>query len=610
MFKQLNRHKSTIVISVIIAVLACVSKIYAQSSGELKLANEYYENNELEKARTIYEKLSKNESLLPVIYKNYLATLTRLKDNDAAEKFIKKVIRNYGDINYQIDHYLLISANPASKTEKEFTNIVNEIKGSPPKVEKAAEYFSAHNRPEKAKEIYLSSRAFLKEKHLYTFSLAKAYHALNEDDLMINELLGFLKENPYSLESVKNALQGFISNDKDFDNLETNLYSKIQKDPDEISYNELLLWLNIQKKKFGKAFTQAKAIDKRNKAYGNKMIEVGKIALENKDYDNAIKYFEYASTEYPNGPHYYSAKNLLISTRQEKIKNTYPVDKPAIYSLINEYKDLLKKSGKNASTVDAIRNMAMLYAFYVDKDSALTFLEEALKYARPGDKITAQIKLDMGDIYLLKNEPWESTLLYSQAEKMQKDEPLGYEAKLKNAKLAYYGGEFQLAQEHLDVLKLATSREIANDAMDLSLFIQDNLAFDSTGEALKEYSKVDLLLFQNKEDEALFLLKNLQKKYPEHSLTDNIFYSEAKIYRQIGQYENAVAALEEIRKNFREDVLGDDALYTEALIYEENLKDKEKAMQLYYTLLTEYPGSIYGAEARKRYRLLRGDKVN
>jgi len=609
MFTVNIRLSHKIVFCLVILLLALSNKISAQSL-EIKLANEYYENNELEKARSIYEKISKNESSFPVIYKNYLATLKGLKDNDAAEKFIRKVIRYYPEINYKIDHYLLTSKNPDSKSDKEFAGIVNEVKGNPPLAEKAAEYFITNDRPDKAKEIYLASRNFLKEKHLYTFNLAKTYHLLNEDQLMVDELLSFLKNNPYSLEPVKNTFQSLIAEDKGFDYLENTLYARIQKDPDEISYNELLLWLNIQKKSFGKAFMQAKAIDKRSKAYGNKMIEVGKIALENKDYDNAIKYFEYVTNEYPNGPHYYSAKNLLINTKQEKIKNTYPVDKSAIYSLITEYSDLIKKTGKSVSTVDALTNMAMLYAFYIDKDTALALLEEALNYTRAGEKTAAQIKLDMGDIYLLKNEPWESTLLYSQVEKMQKDEPLGYEAKLRNAKLAYYRGEFQLAQEHLDVLKLATSREIANDAMDLSIFIQDNLAFDTSGEALREYSKVDLLLFQNKEDEALDLLKNLEKKYPEHSLTDDIYYSEAKIYKKTGQYEKAVEALEKIRKNYSEDVLGDDALYSEALIYQENIKDKEKAMQLYYILLTEYPGSIFSADTRKRYRLLRGDKVN
>jgi len=33
-------------------------------------------------------------------------------------------------------------------------------------------------------------------------------------------------------------------------------------------------------------------------------------------------------------------------------------------------------------------------------------------------------------------------------------------------------------------------------------------------------------------------------------------------------------------------------------------------MELYKSLLIDYPGSIYTVEARKRYRKLRGDKVN
>ena len=47
-------------------------------------------------------------------------------------------------------------------------------------------------------------------------------------------------------------------------------------------------------------------------------------------------------------------------------------------------------------------------------------------------------------------------------EKIQKENPVGYEAKLKNAKLSYYKGNFSLAQSHLDILKEATTRERGN----------------------------------------------------------------------------------------------------------------------------------------------------
>src|SRR6185503_14008865 len=112
--------------------------------------------------------------------------------------------------------------------------------------------------------------------------------------------------------------------------------------------------------------------------------------------------------------------------------------------------------------------------------------------------LKAKAKLELGDIYLLKDEPWEATLFYSQVEKNQREAPLGYEAKLRNAKLSYYKGDFRLAQEHLDILKQATTREIANDAMDLSMLIKENTAFDTVGAAMKLFAAAELDLVQNK----------------------------------------------------------------------------------------------------------------
>jgi TolA-binding protein len=62
--------------------------------------------------------------------------------------------------------------------------------------------------------------------------------------------------------------------------------------------------------------------------------------------------------------------------------------------------------------------------------------------------------------------------------------------------------------------------------------------------------------------------------------------------------------------NPKYDILSDDALFLLAKIYEENLKDPEKAKELYNNLLLKYPGSIFTVDARKRFRKLRGDVVN
>jgi TolA-binding protein len=43
-------------------------------------------------------------------------------------------------------------------------------------------------------------------------------------------------------------------------------------------------------------------------------------------------------------------------------------------------------------------------------------------------------------------------------------------------------------------------------------------------------------------------------------------------------------------------------------IYENHLANKEQAKTFYQKIITDYPGSLWLNEARKRFRLLRGDK--
>ena len=50
-------------------------------------------------------------------------------------------------------------------------------------------------------------------------------------------------------------------------------------------------------------------------------------------------------------------------------------------------------------------------------------------------------------------------------------------------------------------------------------------------------------------------------------------------------------------------------MYLLARIQEEDVKDRAKAQELYNQVIIKFPGSIYVAEARKRFRKLRGDGV-
>jgi outer membrane protein assembly factor BamD (BamD/ComL family) len=414
-----------------------------------------------------------------------------------------------------------------------------------------------------------------------------------------------------NIDYVKATFQDNLKTEPELDMLEKALYTKVQKFPNEQYYLDVLIWYLIQQKEFYKAFIQTRALDRRLKQDGQKVFDLAQTTLTNKDFRNAIQMYEYVLKEYPQGQYYPYARRNAIFCKEEVVKTTYPVNLNDIRGLIKDYQSLFFDLGQNTKTMEAMRNTAQLYAFYLnERDTAIIVLETAIKIANNDNVFRDKCKLDLGDIYILKNEPWEATLLYSQVEKSQKEELIGQEAKLKNAKLHYYSGDFDLAKEILDILKKATTREIANDAMQLSLLIQDNIGLDSTEAAMKEYAAIDLLIFQNKTGEALTELNRVFEKYKSHSLADEILWLRANTNMKINEPNKALDDLELLRKNYNFDILADDALFLEAKIYEEKLGQKDKAMELYREILQKFPGSIFGAEARKRFRNLRGDTIN
>jgi tetratricopeptide (TPR) repeat protein len=598
----------------IIAFLLITSPFLGAQNQDLALADDYFDRQEYEKAREMYEKLARNPRYSTLIYRNYLQTLVQLKDYREAEKWVKRQIKdNSQNPTYRVDYAgLLETQTQIEKADAECAKIVEDFKKSPREtVLEATEQFLRLDKVDWAEKMLLAARKTAKDDNAYALELADVLRLLNKPEAMVQEYLNYAKQSPNHIEPVKGYLQDRLSKQEDFDKLERTLLEQLQKEPNEVTYNELLLWLYLQQKRFARAFVQAKALDKRYRLEGSELMNIGEISFKNADFGAAKSIFEYVINTYPNGMNYPMARNKYLKAKEEVIKNTFPIQMTEINSLLQDYKKLLNDLGKNYKTKDALRNMALLYAFYLDKkDTAISLLAETVEINKSDVNYVAQCKTDLGDIYLLKGEIWESTLLYSQVEKLKKDHPLGHEAKLKNAKLSFYNGEFSLAEEHLNILKEATSREIANDAMDLSLLIQDNLVFDTTGAALQEYAKIELMIFQHKDADALKALNKMQTDFAGNSIIDEVMWEKAKLLLKMDKPTEAIEILQKMVNEYGEDILGDDAYFLLAKTYEEKLKDKEKAKELYASLLDKYPGSIYIAEARKRFRILRGDFVN
>ncbi|MEI7584141.1 tetratricopeptide repeat protein [Runella sp.] len=593
----------------LLIVLMCATG-YAQSDADL--ADAYFQKGECDKVVSLYQKVLRKD-FNKIYLRRYISCVIKLKEFEDAEKFLKRQQKADANFGYLYTLYwgrMLEQTGQADAAALKYEESIAQVSSKDLNAYKElSDEFREIDNSEAAIKSILKARDAAGNENLFKMELAGLYAQTGKTDQMIEELLS-LGVAIQSKEVIQNYFQDFLREEKDQVKFEKILYEKIQRQPNEPFYAEMLIWFLTQKKQFGKAFIQERALDRRFKYNGTKVFDLGNLALQNKDYNAAIQSFEYIIKDYPQGQLYPYSRRMVIVAREEQVKNTFPVEQVSVRRLIQDYRKLLEELGQNNRTLEAMRSMANLYAFYLnEKDTATIVLQDAIKIGRAESDFIDKCKLDLGDIYLLKNEPWESTLLYSQVEKSQRETPLGYEAKLRNARQYYYTGDFELAKALLDILKMATTREIANDAGALSLLIQDNTGLDTSEDAMKEYASIDLLLYQNQTELALGRLDDLFKKYKDHPLSDEILWLKARTYAKMGENQKAVDNLQVIVDKFSTDILADDALYMMAELYQNRFKDKEKSMELYQKILEKYPASIHSADARKRFRQLRGDNL-
>ena len=258
-----------------------------------------------------------------------------------------------------------------------------------------------------------------------------------------------------------------------------------------------------------------------------------------------------------------------------------------------------------------LKNLVSLKAFYLNKsEEAIVLLQNFVDQSGMEPLAKADYKILLGDIYMLKGEIWEASLLYSQVEKDFKYEAIGQEAKFRNAKLSFYAGDFAWAKTQVDVLKGATTKLIDNDALNLSLIITDAIGVDTNDLPLKLFASAELMIVQHKYKEAIVRMDSINLLFNTNTLGDDINYSKAQIYYKQGKFAEAEAMYKNITEYYPTELYGDDAQFKLAELYDKNIKDKEKAKQAYQDVLTNYPGSVFTVEARKRYRELRGDNLN
>lgn len=608
---RLFQHLKKVAFLTVPAVLLCFL-VSAQGLNNLDLARQYESTGEFDKAAVYYEK---QYNIDPFgTYEPYLKCLKQIKDYKEAEKLIKKQAkRGAGAGKYNVDLGLLYEMEgDTDKAKKQFETAIKNLHPDAGDIYAVANTFIMNGKPDLALETFLKGRSLVPDNN-FGFDIAELYGRKGETQKMIDEYLDIMTENTLFQANVQSVLQYKLSQDSDSNLanlLRLSLLRKIQREPSQLIYNEFLYWLFMQEKDFESALIQAKALDKKTGDTGNRIYSLGEICISNQAWTVAEKCFDYIVAKGSNHPLYIRAKIAMLSAAFEKTTESH-YTQAELLTLEKQFTEALQALGKNSITAPLMVQQAQLEAFYLDKVAeGRKILEEVIAMPALSSNYIAEVKLALGDIMILDGDLWEASLTYSQVDKDFKHDAIGREAKFRNARLSYYLGEFEWAEAQLNVLKQATSQLISNDALDLALLISDNIGDDSITEPLQIYSRAELLAFQHKNDLALQTLDSILVLYPGRKITANVWFKKAGIYITKGDFDSAITLYSDIVKNYADGVLADDALFRIGTIYENNLKDIEKAKSTYEQFIDKYPSSVFIAEARRHYRLLRGDKIN
>ena len=590
--------------------MALGASAVAQQNNE-QLAAYYYDHGEFAQAAQLYEGLYKQTSN-KYYYQRLLSTYLELEQYKDAQRLVERRQKaNPKELQLMVDEgQVYARQGQEKKARKCYEKAIESITNNLQPVPDLAQAFFGMGMPDYAARTYLKARMQSRNRTLYFNELIGAYQQMGDYEAMTGEYFDLLDNSPGMMKSVQVSMQKSLQEAPDSrlaEGVRRALVSRVQEHPDNKAYLEMMIWFALQQNDFRFALDQAEAVDARFPDLGgDQVMRVAQIAQNNSSLDVAADAYTYLQRKGTDDPHYFDSRVGELEVAFLRVNNNYTLDSKSLAALRARYLSAFDELGKNERTINLMRHYSELMAYHGgDAQEAVSILDDVLEMPRLKPQVRDEVKLELADLLLFAGQTWDASLLYMQVEKANKNDVLGAMAKYKNARLSYYNHDFEWANSQLKVLRSSTSKLVANDAMELSLLISDNMEDDSTYGMLELFADADLLQYRNMLDSAWDGYDAITRASLSHPLFDEVLMRKAQIRAKQGRYVEADSLLQRLIDFYPYDITADDALMLQAELNEDKLGNFEKARECYEKLLLDYPTSLYVDRARKRYNALK-----
>ncbi len=609
------KYISIVFVAFYISVNFCIGQIIDERV-QFSLAQQYEELQEWERALEMYLQLYKASPQNYLYFSGLQRSYTQLKKYDEAIELTNEWLKTRpNEIPVKISQASLYYLSGRNKSADSLWNaILTESQGNVAVYRLVAQEMMQHRLYDEAIATYHKARVISNNSVLFTDEIAQLYFALQQYQKGIEEYILWLQNKPDNYSFIQSRLQSIVSRSALLSSIQSTVKKALSESDSNIGLLRLLVWIQLELKEPYKAFETTLRIDQLSKASGAELLKFAQRLLQEQSLYAAVFAFTKYLELYPNQPlaefglaeaHY--ALSKLTDPFTQTFENPAHIQtvppasvQPSTY---NEALRWYKQSLSHAPSADIAQRAwyscgIIYYEHFQQYDSAIIAFRQATSIAR--NALALQSFQKMGEVYLTSGNFDEALRLFT--ELTQSD--IKYTARYWLAKLEFYRGNFDSALSYLKPVTEQLTTEMANEALQLQLFIQENIHLP---DALKQYGQALFLVQQRNYIQAIPKVMVLIDQYPQAFFKDDAYMLLGELFTRIQKPIEAIETYRTLADSIQLSIWKDKALWNIATIYERILNNTELAIRTYEVLLIRFPHSLYAEESRKRIRLLRGD---
>jgi len=588
---------------------------------KLRLAQGFEQAGEWERAVALYEELYKSEPANYIFLDGLQRGYTQMKEYEKAID----VVRCW--LSYQPRDINMMTTLGGLYYDSGKEAVADSVWRAVLAVEPAnlqfyrivANEMMEHRMYEQCIRTYLEGRSIGKNEVLFADELGTLYAALQQYASATMEYLRILKATPDQLPFIQSRLSSFTLKPEALKIVSQTVRAEINGLPGNIALHRLSAWLLLEERQYDSALEEYRIIDRLANAMGNELFSFAQRLQQEHAYRTSADAFQEIIAQVKNPALLpYARFGYARSLEELSIPaDTPPADDnsrsvpetestPTYGGAVQLYESLVAQYPNPDLTMQALYRIGIIkFERMFDLDGALNAFNRIKAMHQPVP-LTYDAILKSGDVQVARNALAEARKEYeslvTRPVVMYQDQ-----AFFRLAELEYFEAHFDSSLSLLQRFGTHLNTDIANDALQLQYFIQENTS--SAPQALAEFAKADLLMRQRKYAEALTRYQEIVRQYPSALLVDDVTMKTGELYLRLRQPLKAIASFRFVADSMQVSILKDKAQMQIAQTFQNVFKNTAQAIEAYQKLLAQFPNSLYAEEARKRIRFLRGDSI-